>query len=149
MLSRVEPFGMATIEGMAMGCIPIAWDIRTGTKEIVTEGTGSFVPLGNSTALAREVLRVCADYARFAPLTSHRAREHFGEDVMWDGYEKLFEKLIKLPPQPRSRSGEPPPDFVPVRRHFQLLPAPIRAAVRNFVGRSPRLGYLLRDLRGM
>src|SRR5258708_2749037 len=46
MLSRVEPFGMATIECMGMGCLPLAWDIPTGTKEIVGEGDGIFARLG-------------------------------------------------------------------------------------------------------
>src|SRR6185312_6098134 len=41
MLSRVEPFGMATIECMGMGCLPVAWDIPTGTKEIVARGEGA------------------------------------------------------------------------------------------------------------
>src|SRR5262249_38048764 len=29
MLSRVEPFGMATVECMGMGCVPVGWDIDT------------------------------------------------------------------------------------------------------------------------
>jgi glycosyltransferase involved in cell wall biosynthesis len=52
MLSRVEPFGMATIECMGMGCLPVAWDIPTGTKEIVRDGAGYFAPIGDYDSLA-------------------------------------------------------------------------------------------------
>ena len=149
MLSRVEPFGMATIEGMGVGCVPVAWDIATGTKEIVTAETGLFAPLGNSIALSRQVMRACAEYTQFAPLATRRARESFSEDVMWRGYAEFFDEVMDPQPQAHSRSGQAPPDFVPARRHFQLLPASVREVVRNFVGRSPRLGYLLRDLRGL
>jgi glycosyltransferase involved in cell wall biosynthesis len=148
MLSRVEPFGMATIEGMSMGCVPVAWDIPTGTKEIVTDETGFFVPLGDSTALTRQVMRVCAEHAHFAPLVARRARDNFDEAVMWRGYAKCLDELMQVSPKPHSRTGEAPPDFIPPRRFFQILPASLRVAVRNFIGRSPRLGYWLRDLRG-
>ena len=148
MLSRVEPFGMATIEGMSMGCVPVAWDIQTGTKEIVTKDTGFFVPLGNYSELARQVMLACADHTRLAPLTASRARESFNENRMWSGYASLFDDLMKLAPQPHSRTGEQPPDYIPTRRHFQILPDLVRNAARNFVGRSPRLGYWLRDMRG-
>ena len=148
MLSRVEPFGMATIEGMAMGCVPVAWDIPTGTKEIVTGEAGSFVPLGNFPALANQVMQICREHARLAPVAARRAREIFSEDVMWQGYANLLDEVMQLPSQPHSRTGQAPPDFVPVRRRFQMLPASVRGVVRNIVGRSPRLGYLLRDLRG-
>jgi glycosyltransferase involved in cell wall biosynthesis len=148
MLSRVEPFGMATIEGMAMGCVPVAWDIPTGTKEIVTDKTGFFVPLGNYAALARQIVQVCAWHKGLAPLTTRRAREVFGEDVMWHSYAKLFDELMYLLPQAHSCAGQLPPDYIPVRRRFQLLPASLRHTIRNFIGRSPRLGYLFRDLRG-
>jgi len=148
MLSRVESFGMATIEGMGMGCVPVAWNIRTGTKEIVTDETGFFVPLGDYAALARQVMRICREHSQLAPLAARRAREVFSEEVMWNGYAKLFEEVMQVAPRPHSRTGQSPPDFIPVRRRFQLLPASLRGAIRNFVGRSPRLGYFLRDVRG-
>ncbi|HEX4139551.1 MAG TPA: glycosyltransferase family 4 protein [Candidatus Methylacidiphilales bacterium] len=149
MLSRVEPFGMATIEGMSMGCVPVAWDIETGTKEIVTDDTGFFVPLGNFTELARKVLQACAEHAQIAPRSSRRAREIFSEEMMWQGYDRFIGQVMQNPPRPRSLAGGMPPDFVPIRRRFQLLPASVRKTVRDFVGRSPWLGYLLRDLRGL
>jgi len=148
MLSRAEAFGMVTIEGMSMGCVPVAWDIETGTKEIVTDETGFFAPLGNFTELARKVLQACAEHTRIAPRASIRAREVFSEEMMWRGYAGFFERVMQNPPRVRSLAGRVPPDFVPIRRRFQLLPASVRKTVRDFIGRWPWLGYVVRDLRG-
>lgn len=62
MLSRKEPFGMVTIETMAMGCVPVAYDTPSGTTEII-ENTkdGILVPLGNYDALADAIHRLSCD----------------------------------------------------------------------------------------
>lgn len=149
MLSRVEPFGMATIEAMSMGCVPVAWDINTGTKEIVTANqTGLFAPLGNVQALAEQVLHACDNYLVFNAAVIERARSNFDAAVMWQGYESLLNHISTLQPIERSRRGQQPMVYQPPHRRFQLLPPRFRSAIREFVGRSPHLGYWLRDLRG-
>jgi glycosyltransferase involved in cell wall biosynthesis len=149
MLSRVEPFGMATIEAMGMGCLPIAWDVETGTKEIVTANqTGLFAPLGNIKTLAKQVLFAVENYQTFSHRVIERARSSFDEAVMWKNYESLVNSLSEEKSIVRSKNGEEPIDFqVPVRR-FQLLPGGMRSLIREFIGKSPALGYLLRDMRG-
>ncbi len=150
MLSRVEPFGMTTIEAMSMGCVPVAWDIDTGTKEIVTANkTGLFAPLGNAPALARQVLQACNNYHAFSAAVIEHARTNFDEAVMWKGYESLINHISTLPPIERSKKDQRPTAYRPPVRRFQLLPPSVRSAIREFVGRSPRLGYWVRDLRGL
>ena len=150
MLSRVEPFGMATIEAMSMGCVPVAWDINTGTKEIVTANkTGLFAPLGNTPAFANQVLYACENYQAFSSAVIERARGTFEEAVMWKGYESLLDGISTLAAIERSKKGQKPTAYKPANRQFQLFPASIRSAIREFVGRSPSLGYWLRDLRGL
>lgn len=150
MLSRVEPFGMATIEAMSMGCVPVAWDIDTGTKEIVSANeTGLFAPLGNVKILAYQVIQACDRYANFQEAVIEQARSKFNPTVMWQGYESLIDKVCQLEPIKRSKSGLQPEAYQPPLRQFQLLPPSIRSGIREFVGRSPRLGYWLRDLRGL
>lgn len=150
MLSRVEPFGMATIEAMSMGCMPVAWDIETGTKEIITANqTGLFAPLGNTQVLAKQVLYACENYQAFEAAVIERARSKFDEAVMWKGYESLIDRISTLEAIERSKAGQQPTAYTPPLRRFQLVPASMRSAIREFIGRSPRLGYWLRDLRGL
>lgn len=150
MLSRVEPFGMATIEAMSVGCVPVAWDIDTGTREIVTANqSGLFAPLGNTAALAERVLQACQNYDSLGTAARERARSHFDATTMWRGYESLIKNLTQCPPLTRSRAGQVPPPYQPPQRRFQQIPSPLRTAIRDFVGRHPRIGYWVRDFRGL
>jgi glycosyltransferase involved in cell wall biosynthesis len=150
MLSRVEPFGMATIEAMSMGCVPVAWDIDTGTKEIVAAGaTGFYAQLGNIRDLASRVFYACDNYQAFSAAVIAHARSTFDEAVMWKGYESLIGRIAALAPIQRSQQDREPTPYKPPIRRFQLLPTPVRSAIRGFIGRSPYLGYWLRDLRGL
>lgn len=149
MLSRVEPFGMATIEAMGMGCIPVAWDVETGTKEIATANkTGLYAPLGDTQDLAQKVIFACENYPAFNHAVIECARSKFNETVMWKGYESLIAKISTLPAINRSKQGQQPALYQPPIRRFQLLPTGLRAVIRELIGRSPTLGYWVRDLRG-
>jgi glycosyltransferase involved in cell wall biosynthesis len=148
MLSRVEPFGMSTIEAMSMGCIPVAWDVDTGTKEILTEKTGLFAPLGDVQALAKQVMYACDQYQDFNINVIKHARSNFNETQMWQGYESLINHISTLQPIQRTKKDQQPPNYQPPVYRFQLLPPGIRSAIRKFIGRSPTLGYWLRDMRG-
>lgn len=150
MLSRVEPFGMTTIETMSMGAVPVAWDVATGTREIVRDGeSGLFAPLGDFAALAGAVRRTLADHEQFGVAARRVAREQFSEEAMWAGYAALLAEVAARPPSARTLAGQEPAPYQPPRRRFQALPAPVRRAVRAVVGASPRLGYWLRDKRGL
>jgi glycosyltransferase involved in cell wall biosynthesis len=149
MLSRVEPFGMATIEAMAMGCVPVAWDVETGTKEITTANkTGLFAPLSDMQALAKQVIYACENYQNFNTAVIQQARSNFNETVMWQGYQTLIDDVATLKPISRSRHHQEPVSFQKPVRRFQLLPSGIRSLIRELIGRSPTLGYWLRDMRG-
>ena len=149
MLSRVEPFGMATIEAMSMGCVPVAWNIDNGTKEIVVEKTGVFAPLGNIPELARQVLYACDNYQDFSATVMEHVRSTFDESVMWRGYESVINRISRLQPIERSKKGQEPTAYRPPLRWFQILPDSVRSTITELVGRSPSLGYWLRDLRGL
>lgn len=149
MLSRVEPFGMATVEGMGMGCLPVAWDIETGTTEIATDGeTGFFASLGDTDALAERVLTAIDRHDDLYEHVIEHTRSQFSEEAMWTRYADVIDTIMEQSIAERPHAGEPPPDWTPPTRYFQLLPESVRAPIREFVGRSPWLGYLLRDMRG-
>lgn len=60
--SRVEPFGLVTVEAMAMGCIPFAYDIEAGTREIIKSGENGFLlPVGDAASVARTMVQVFMD----------------------------------------------------------------------------------------
>jgi glycosyltransferase involved in cell wall biosynthesis len=148
MLSRVEAFGMATVECMGMGCLPVAWDIPTGTKEIVTDGNGSFTPLGNFEAMAQAVMRLVSEHALRFEASSQRIRVEFSEEAMWSRYDKVLQNIAASPIASRSFAGQEPPPYRPPLRLFQRLPMGIRSAIRSLVGRWPRIGFALRGFRG-
>lgn len=148
-LSRSESFGMVTIECMGMGCLPVAWDIETGTREIVTHGeTGFFAPLGDEEALADQVFTACDRHENLYKGTIEHTRRHFSEKAMWERYETVIEDVMNRAPVARPRPGESPPAYEPPTRYFQLFPESVRSRIRALVGRFPRLGYWVRNLRG-
>lgn len=149
MLSRDEPFGMATVEAMGMGCLPVAWEIETGTREIVSEEeTGFFAPLGNAEAAADRILEACRHHEALYKTAIEVARTRFSEEAMWERYSKVLAQLDKQPPVERPQAGESPPPFEPPTRYFQLLPDSIRTRIRSFIGRYPWIEYWLRDWKG-
>jgi glycosyltransferase involved in cell wall biosynthesis len=149
MLTRREAFGMATVEAMGMGCLPVAWNIDTGTQEIVEAGqTGFLAPLGDVETVADRVLEACERHDELYEEAMSVARTRFSEDAMWNRYEQVLEDLASRPPVSRPHAGEEPPPFEPPTRYFQLLPESLRTRIRAFIGQFPRLEYWLRDWKG-
>jgi glycosyltransferase involved in cell wall biosynthesis len=148
MLSRVEPFGMATVECMGMGCIPVAWDIETGTKEIVSKGEGIFAPLGDYVALAQAVSAALDIHSKCFAQVAARIRRDFSEEAMWRRYVFILVELMARAPAVRPLAERIPPAYRRPLRLYQFVPAGLREKIRIAVGKSPRLGYILRDFRG-
>jgi len=150
MLSRDEPFGMATVEAMGMGCLPVAWDIDTGTREVVDDGeTGFFAPLGDVEAAAERVLEACRRHDAHQEQAMDVARTRFSEEAMWERYAGVLETITARSPVDRPQAGSTPPPFEPETCYFQLLPDGLRRRIRDFIGRFPRLEHWLRDWRGI
>jgi len=148
--SRVEAFGMVTVEGMGMGAVPVAWDIETGTREIVTPGkTGLLVPLGDVEAMADAVMHVQKDHNRLATKAMQEARNRFSEKAMWKRYDAFIEGLMERDPVSREQAGNVPPQYERPTRYFQLLPSGLRSSLKSWVAQSPRLSYLMRNWRGL
>ncbi|MGB3797321.1 MAG: glycosyltransferase family 4 protein [Alteraurantiacibacter sp.] len=149
MLSRVEPFGMATVECMGMGCAVLSWDIDTGTKEIVrAPEEGRFVTLGDYAALAAAALATLRIGEPQRHALAQRVRGKFSAGAMWERYEVMLKQVMAGALAQRADPAQTPPAYSPPRRLFQILPERVRAPIREMVGRSARLGYILRDFRG-
>jgi glycosyltransferase involved in cell wall biosynthesis len=147
-LTRAESFGMVTLEAMSMGCVPVAWDIETGTKTLVQARVqGLFAPLGDYDAFAAAVLQAVQNHSQLGAAAVVRARTEFTEEAMWSRYEQLITQCVASPKSLRPLAGHPPPRFKARPRLGRILPGWIWKPARNFITSNPRLAYLLRDLR--
>jgi glycosyltransferase involved in cell wall biosynthesis len=96
-----EPFGMVTIEAMAVGRAVVGTD-SGGTKEIITEGESGLLVRPNSPeALAEAILTLLADDG-FRTMLGGRARvvvrDRFSIDRMVKEHERVYEDCIKALP---------------------------------------------------
>jgi glycosyltransferase involved in cell wall biosynthesis len=146
--TRAESFGMVTLEAMSMGCVPVAWDIETGTKTLVQANVhGLYARLGDYEAFASAVLDAIQKHPGLSAAAMLRARTEFTEDVMWDRYEQVISQCMAQSRSLRPLAGKQPPQFKARTRLGRILPAWIWKPARNFITRYPRLAYNLRDLR--
>jgi poly(glycerol-phosphate) alpha-glucosyltransferase len=61
MTSRSEAFSLVVAEAMASGCLPIAYDVAYGPRELIAHGrTGWLVPAGDTRALSETIARADA-----------------------------------------------------------------------------------------
>lgn len=80
--SRYEPFGMAYLEAMGFGCVPLA-TTNGGPSEFITDGeSGLLVPPGDPDAVA-DRLALLTDRDRLATLAIG-ARRAFDRQPTWD-----------------------------------------------------------------
>ncbi|MEU6858699.1 glycosyltransferase [Glycomyces sp. NPDC046736] len=105
--SRFEGMPLVLIEAMAAGCIPIAYDIRYGPSDIITDGVDGFVvPAGDVKALAETVARVSSmpesELARLRVNAQKRACDFSDEAVTRSWVKALVEAkarktVVRLP----------------------------------------------------
>jgi glycosyltransferase involved in cell wall biosynthesis len=152
MTSRKEPFGMVTIEAMSMGCVPIAYDVPSGSTEIIEHGkSGLLVPLGDIQNWADHISHLHHDRNRLAELSagaSARARDAFNAETMACKMAVfLSDVMAHAKTQPAMRESglpaESAADGAPPARGYQRLPAGLREWIRNRVCANPRLSYWL------
>lgn len=145
MLSRGEACSISALESMAMGCIPVAWDIElTGTKEIVPEGLRYLAPLGDFQAAARQTLAALESDAGVKTGLAEIARREYTEAKMWAAYKDLIARVDLQPRAARPRAGLPAPAYRPPLRASYLIPNPLWKWLRPRIARSAKAYYFLR-----
>lgn len=89
----MEAFGLALIEGMAAGCVPVASDLP-GVRDVVRPVGFSF-PAGDVGALAAilEKLRDDPDLVRQIACRARSRAAQFSRESMVSAYEHLFLRL--------------------------------------------------------
>lgn len=97
-INRTESFGMTQAEAMLAGTPVVATDMP-GVREVVrVTGMGELVPPRDEQALARAIVAVLRNPARYVR-PEHEIRERFDPQKAATFYEKLFADLV------RSRQG--------------------------------------------
>lgn len=152
MLSRKEPFGMVTIEAMSMGCIPLAYDVLSGSREIlVHEKSGFLEPLGDYKSVAKRVEQLYRNpllLEEMSASAAERARTEFNADKMAAHTASFVAEVMSKADRSSSRRkpGLPPPAG-PKAAHklkgYRSLPIGFRRRVRRLIGAHPKLCHWL------
>ena len=108
--TNLEGFGMAIVEAMMCGVVPVISRLQGITDQLVEDGeTGFLVTPRDVHAFAEGVKRICRDDRLFHSMSlkaRKRAYDTFSLEQMLDGYERLFAEPDDRPSIKRKgRSG--------------------------------------------
>ena len=96
--SQLESFGLAALEGMACGVVPVATDVG-GVPELITPGVDGFLEQpGDTDAQAARVLEVLSDPARnekMAEAARLTALTRFCASMIIPQYEQYYSEILK------------------------------------------------------
>lgn len=90
-----EPFGLVTVEAMALGK-PVVGVRSGGTAQIIEEGTsGLLVPPGDAASMATAICRVLSDLSLQERLREHgrRRAEVFSDRRMAERFARLLDEV--------------------------------------------------------
>lgn len=96
--SAYEGFCISLTEAMANGCTPIVSDIRSGNKQLVTDGVSGFVvPVGDVDGFVDRIRVLAGDRGRLREMRieAWRTGREYGVDRMADNYVSCFERAIE------------------------------------------------------
>lgn len=150
--SRREPFGMVTIEAMAMGCVPMAYDIVSGTSEIVEPNrSGILIRLGQFRAWAQQIQRLDCnreDLYAMSQAAVRRARESFSVEALAERLKAAVVLMQRNTSRYRpSRLSGTPAGQGPIGHAttYHKLAPKLRSWIRESIAPYPRLScWLLR-----
>lgn len=97
MPSELESFGLAALEGMACGLVPVATN-EGGVPELITHGADGFLEaVGDVEAQAARVIGLLSDdalYHRMSAAARHTAKERFDTEKVIPLYESVYEEVL-------------------------------------------------------
>jgi len=94
-VSHEETMGMTLVEALACGTQVVCYD-ATAMPEIVTEAVGEAVPLGDISALADSVRRLCETPKSSAACRAHAAE--YDAKKRFAAYLRLYENMYRHSP---------------------------------------------------
>lgn len=93
-LNSTETFGLVQVEAMLYGTPSIASNLPGVRQPVAQTGMGKVVPVGDADALAEAIIEVLRDRPSFVRPRQEIA-ERFDTNLTADGYEALFEELLR------------------------------------------------------
>ena len=106
--SRYEPFGIAFLEGMSFGCVPIATS-RGGASEFVADGTAGMIVPPEPASIADRLERL-GDRDRLATM-GIAARRAYVRQPTWDESLARIERFLSALVEGREADFDPEADF--------------------------------------
>jgi len=98
MPSEMESFGLAALEGMSSGVVPVGTNVG-GVPELIDDGVSGFLcEVGDVATMAERVVTVLTDAARreaMAAAARRTAVERFSTDLIIPKYEALYRRVIE------------------------------------------------------
>jgi glycosyltransferase involved in cell wall biosynthesis len=92
-LNSTEAFGLVQVEAMINNVPCVASDLPGVRRPVQMYSMGEVVPIGDSSAMTRALLRVFAGKGKYNCDTTALARQ-YNPDTVAAGYERLFDQLI-------------------------------------------------------
>jgi L-malate glycosyltransferase len=96
MPSEMEAFGLAALEAMACGVVPVGTRVG-GTPELVTHGVDGYLePVGDVAAQAARVVSLLTDdalYARLSAAARHSAETRYSTALVIPQYEQYYREV--------------------------------------------------------
>lgn len=144
--SRREAFGMVTIEAMSMGCVPIAYDVPSGSQEIIENGhSGVLVPIYPRNKIVLELVALNQNRGRLETLSRNaisRARTKFSSENMGKEMSAFIGSVYKSQKyrqhsKPISQLEMNIDDRAASRRGYQRLPVRWRQKIKEIVAAHP------------
>jgi glycosyltransferase involved in cell wall biosynthesis len=136
LVSAYEGFCIALVEAMANGCCPVVTDIRSGNKQLVTDGENGFVvPVGDVEAFVEKIVYLAETPEKLLEFRQKawRTGKQYSVERMVEAYEKCFERAVH---DARATPRRPQPDFPLMescRSKYPLWLRRIKAKAKSFV----------------
>jgi len=154
MLSWGEAFGMVTIEAMGMGCVPIAYDVPSGSRDIIESGVSGFLVPPNSEAVAAAIAGISPERLALMALEAvRRTRAFFSATRAAQDYIRLVDDLVRcrsliirsrLPVTAISHAVQSPCQSL-VANLYRALPPAMRSRIRHGLAAYPAGARWIRE----
>lgn len=145
--SDYEGFSLSLLEGMAVSCVPLVYDIKSGVPQVIEDGeTGFVVRRGDLYAMADRLEKLAAnreELNRISSQSRRRVEKSFTLDKMSQGFINILNDLAQSPEKKKN--------IKPIKSrtlgNLRLL-SPLQVSPDKLMEKSGEHLYLRRRIQG-